>query len=354
MNEIAVSLHMHTWYSDGHGSHMDIVRAALKTGLDAVIVTDHNVLVHGLEGYYQEGGRRLLLLVGEELHDRTRIPQKNHLLVFGAGRELSAYAGDPQRLIDQARSSGGLAFIAHPIDPAMPAFGEDDISWEDWRVTGYTGIELWNSYSEIKTVAHSVPEAVFYAFFPSRLAHNPIPATIQRWDELLCAGKKVVAIGGADAHAIPKSLGPLHKIVFPYTYHFRAINTHLQLEKPLSGDIHTDRKLVYQALQSGHAFVGYDLPAPTRGFRFTAQGRGGTAWMGDEIPGQGGITLQVHLPSRAECRLIKNGKLLKTWTNRENCTHMTSEPGIYRVEAFREAFGRRRGWIFSNPIYVME
>jgi hypothetical protein len=98
--------------------------------------------------------------------------------------------------------------------------------------------------------------------------------------------------------------------------------------------------------------VGYDLPGSTRGFRFTAQGKDCNAWMGDEIPVQGGITLQVHLPQRAECRLIRNGKLLKTWTNRENCTHLTTEPGVYRVEVYVNAFGARRGWIFSNPIYV--
>ena len=53
MHEIIVNLHMHTRYSDGSGTHKDIAEAAMKTGLDAVIVTDHNVLVQGLEGYYR-------------------------------------------------------------------------------------------------------------------------------------------------------------------------------------------------------------------------------------------------------------------------------------------------------------
>ena len=29
-----------------------------------------------------------------------------------------------------------------------------------------------------------------------------------------------------------------------------------------------------------------------------------------------------------------------------------TEPGVYRVEAWRNYLGRKRGWIFSNPIYV--
>ena len=50
MQEIVVNLHMHTRYSDGSGTHKDIVRAAFQAGVDVVIVTDHNVLVQGFEG----------------------------------------------------------------------------------------------------------------------------------------------------------------------------------------------------------------------------------------------------------------------------------------------------------------
>src|SRR4030042_4734807 len=99
MPEIIPNLHMHTRYSDGAGTHADIARAAMKAGLDAVIVTDHNVWVDGPARYYKDGDRRVLLMVGEEIHDQARQPQKNHLLVFGAHRELATYAYDPQMLL---------------------------------------------------------------------------------------------------------------------------------------------------------------------------------------------------------------------------------------------------------------
>ena len=76
MHEIIVNLHMHTHYSDGSGRHQDIARAALKCGLDAVIVTDHNVLVRGFEGYVREGKGKVLMLIGQEIHDQDRDPQK--------------------------------------------------------------------------------------------------------------------------------------------------------------------------------------------------------------------------------------------------------------------------------------
>jgi hypothetical protein len=294
----------------------------------------------------------VLLLVGEEIHDQAREPQKNHMLVFGAGMELASYAPDSQRLLDQVRMKNALAFIAHPFDPALPAFGEGDISWVNWDVRGFNGIELWNGFSELKTVIKGLPDAVFYAFNPQYIAHGPLPATLRKWDELTRAGKRWVAIGGSDAHALPKRLGPIRRVLFPYTFHFSAINTHVYLPGPFSGNMEGDRLAVYQALRDGHAFIGYDLPASTRGFRFTAVGRDQQAWMGDEIPAKGGVTMQVHSPRPAELVLIKDGQVLKTWPNRENATHITSEPGVYRVEAYLQAFGKRRGWVFSNPIYV--
>jgi hypothetical protein len=354
MNEIVTNLHMHTPYSDGHYTHPEIVRAALKTGLDAVIVTDHNVWVNGPEDYYRDGDRRVLMLVGEEVHDQGREPQKNHLLVFGANREMATLAHDPQLLIEGVKKAGGISFIAHPVDPAAPAVGEPDISWESWDVLGFNGIELWNGFSEFKTLLKSRLHAVFYAYFPQRIARGPLPDALRRWDGLLSKDRRVVAIGGSDAHALPASMGPLRRTLFPYEFHFRAVNTHLLLPTPLSGEVAADRRLVLEALERGHAFIGYDLPASTSGFRFSAQGKDAIAWMGDELPAKDGVTLQVRMPRRAECRLLKDGKALKIWRNRETCTHITAEPGVYRVEVHIDYLGRQRGWIYSNPIYVRE
>jgi hypothetical protein len=352
MNELLINLHMHTFFSDGHLTHEEIARAALRAGLDAVIVTDHNVWVNGPEGVYKDGDKRLLLLVGEEIHDQARQPQKNHLMVFGAGRELATLAPEPERLLDAVRQANGLSFIAHPVDPPAPVFGETDISWVDWDVQGFTGLELWNAMSEFKSLLKTKLHAIYYAFNPQRIARGPFPAALRRWDDLLSAGRRVVAVGGSDAHALPARLGPLRRTLFPYEFHFQCVNTHLLTSQPLSGDLFEDRRLVIEALRQGHAFIGYDLPAPTRGFRFTAQGKDGLSGMGDELLCQEGVTLLIRLPRRTECRLIKDGKPIKVWHKRENCTYITSQPGVYRVEAYIHFRGRRRGWIYSNPIYI--
>lgn len=355
MLELLLNVHMHTPYSDGSGSHEDIAKAALKCGIDAVIVTDHNVYVHGIEGYRREGKRQVLLMMGEEVHDRTRDPQKNHLLIFGAKRELSPYGNNPQELINQVQRAGGLSFIAHPLDPALPIFNEDDISWEDWDVRGFTGLEIWNGFSELKRAIRTRLDGLFYAYFPQYYPVGPFPETLRRWDDLMITRReRIVAIGGSDAHALHMRLGPLRRTVFPYEYHFYSVNTHLLTNDCLCGDdFQADAGVVLTALRQGHAFIGYDLPASTRGFRFTAQGQGATAIMGDEIRLETGVTFQIRLPGKAECILVRDGQPIRRWNpGRDIHAHITNQPGIYRVECYLQYLGRRRAWIFSNPIYV--
>lgn len=352
MHEITINLHMHTVYSDGFGTHKELAQAAVRAGLDAIIITDHNIWVKGVEGYHYDGDNRVLVLVGEEVHDQARDPQKNHLLVFGADRELASYAPDPQNLINQARESGGLAFIAHPVDPEAPLFHQDDLSWVSWDVTGFTGIELWNAMSEFKSLLTSYPNAIKYALDFEKVAHGPLEASLKKWDELLSFGKPVVAVGGSDAHQLPSSLGPIKRTLFPYEDHFRAVNTHVLLPEPLTGDILTDKPLILDALASGHAYIGYDLPASTKGFHFNAHLADRTLTMGDTIGPNESVTLQIKLPQAAECHLLKDGEIIRSSYKRQSIVYKVESPGVYRVEAYIQFKGQRRGWIFSNPIYV--
>jgi len=347
---------MHTLYSDGSGTHKELAQAAIRAGLDAIIITDHNIWVQGIEGYHKEGENQVLVLVGEEVHDQARQPQKNHLLVFGTDREMASYAPDPQNLIDSVRDAQGLAFIAHPVDPEAPLFKEDDLSWVNWEAQGFTGIELWNAMSEFKSLLSSYPNAIRYAFNFENVAHGPFKETLKLWDELLALGKPVVAIGGSDAHQMPASLGPLKRTLFPYEKHFRAVNTHLLLPQPLSQDTLLDKALIYQALAAGHAFIGYDLPASTKGFSFNAHLTDATVTMGDTVDSSHkSATLQIKLPEATlptECHLIKDGEIIRSTSKRNAMVHKVEATGVYRVEAYIHFKGERRGWIFSNPIYI--
>ena len=351
-HEYVGNLHLHTPYSDGHVRHEDIAKAAIRAGLDFIVTTDHNIWVGGIDGYRTMGKKRLLLLAGEEVHDQSRNPQKNHLLIYETGNELATYAKDPQNLIDEVNTSGGMAFIAHPVDPEAPAFKEPDLSWVTWDIDGYTGLEIWNFMSEFKSLLKSFPKALYYAYKPDQIATGPFEEALAKWDSLLIKGKRVVAIGGADAHAFPIRIGPLRRTLFPFDFHFRTVNTHILLDEQLSGNADTDRKRIFQAIRRGHCFVGYDLPASTRGFRFIGVGNQGQVMMGDTLRSEFGATLQIKLPLRTSIRLIRNGEEISHWDNTEVAVYTAQDPGAYRVEAFIPYKGKLRGWIYSNPIYV--
>lgn len=354
MEELVIALHMHTRYSDGSGLHKDLAEAGLDAGVDALLVTDHNVLVQGLDGYHQRGKQRLLMLVGEELHDRTLPEGGSHLLVFGHKQELSRYTSDPQKLIDQANANGALSFIAHPIEDTLPDFNEGEFGWRDWSVKGYTGIELWNQMSEFKTRSQSLPKAALHAFFPQLMDQGPLEHTLQLWDQLMLTSKKpVVAVAGVDAHNLEYKYGPLRVRLYPYAFQFRSLNTHILVPNKLTGEINTDRTLILEALRQGHAFCAFDLPHPTRGFRFTCNTNDGTAIMGDTVQADAGLTFQVRLPIRTHVRLLKDGVVIKEHHDREVLTHLTKEPGVYRVVVYIDYRNRHRGWIFSNPIYAV-
>lgn len=351
-HEYVGNLHVHTLYSDGWGSHNHVASAALEAGLDFVVVTDHNVLVEGLDGYRQRQGQRVLLLTAEEVHDPTRSPQRNHLLIYEAGRELAPLAADPQQLINAANSEQGLTFLAHPFEFAAPKFGEGDLSWVSWEVEGFTGLEIWNFMSEFKSHLIGWPQALLHAYQPHRIANGPFPETLDRWDQLLAAGRRVVAIGGADAHARPVQRGPLRRTIFPYKFLFQTVNTHVLTHEPLTGEATLDRRRLFLAIRRGRCFVGYDLPASTRGFRFTAASDGGNALMGESVRAQFGVSLQIRTPQRCRLRLLRDGELIKEWQDQDGAVQTVQQPGAYRVEAYLPYAGRERTWILSNPIYV--
>lgn len=351
--EYAGNLHMHTPYSDGEAYHAQIAEAALQCGLDFIVVTDHNVLVRGVEGYYGDRQRGyVLLLTGEEVHDQTRLPQVNHFLAYGANNEVAQCAADPQALIDAVNAAGGAGFLAHPTDAIIPWVDEPPIPWVDWQVERYTGLEIWNYMSAFKDLLPNPLTGAFNVMRPEDAVIGPPPSMLALWDKLLSAGQQVVGIGNSDAHGTIFHVGPLSKVVFPYEFLFRCVNTHILTAQPFSGEWVSDQQILYRAIKAGQAFIGYDLPGDTRGFRYEAHSSDGAATMGGTVNIGAGVTLTVRAPASATIKLIHRGSVIAEAPNSDNLTFNAKQPGAYRVEIWRTYRGRERCWILSNPIYV--
>jgi len=347
-HEYSGSIHLHTTASDGALAPQEVARIASQAGLDFLIVTDHNVLTPAVEGWYGE----VLLLVGEEVHDTTRAPEASHYLAFGIHSHIPAEGASAQQVINQVSTQGGFGFIAHPFEHSPPFTGEPELLWVDWEVTGHAGLEIWNYMSEFKSYLCNLRRTLFLIFWPQWAIRGPFPETLAKWDELL-SRRKTAAIAGTDAHGNTYSIGPLRRAVLPYEHCFRAVRTHIFTSQPLSGVLDRDRRLVYRALREGRAFVAYDAIGNATGLSFEARSGASMCGMGEDVRLSGEVTLEVSSPLRAELRLLRNGQTVAQ-TEGTGLRYTTGESGVYRVEAHRRHLGRRRGWVFTNPIYVLD
>lgn len=355
MIELVGNLHLHTTASDGAGTHDFVAEAAIRAGLDFIMYTDHNVWVDGVEGWYHapESGREILRLMGQEINDQRLEPEANHLLCHFICEDLNGIAADPQKLITAVTDRNGLSFLAHPLERPGLRAAKQIYPWINWEVSGYTGIELWNAMTDVKWQLRTIPRGLFGAYLPYSAISAPFPEVLAKWDQLLATGQKVVAIGNSDAHGVSFTLGLLTKKIYPYEFLFRAVNTHLLLAEPLARQVAQARTQIRAALAAGHCFICYDLIGAARGFLFTGQSGSNEAMMGDTLLLQDQLRLQVLSPQPATLRLLKDGRVL-THRHGHSLEWVTDEPGVYRVEAYRRFWGKQRGWVFTNPIYVRE
>lgn len=341
-------LHVHSRHSDGIGPIPRIARAASRAGVDFVFVTDHDTLAgreRGEAGWYGD----TLVLVGQEVSP----PEGNHFLVFGLDEVISRKLL-PEQFVEAAAVRGGLGFVAHPHYPEDDRYPLKPFPWNDWSVTGFAGIEIWNytvDWLTDVTPARLAPALLW----PGRTVDGPDPRTLARWDKLLAAawtrGRRVVGIGGVDAHGI----------LYSYRRMFRALRTHILVNEDWSGDWGRDEEIILEALREGRAYVAYDELHDATGFQFFGEAAGERVPMGDRLslssPGTAATTssprtwLTVRAP--AEC-LIKLKTPRGTAAEAEASTleYRLTKPGVYRAEAWLP--GRRgwRPWVFTNPIYV--
>jgi hypothetical protein len=337
MHDLACVVHLHSTYSDGTGTVRQIAKAGRRAGADVVLLTDHDTLAakrNGEEGWYGN----VLLLVGEEVSPRRR----NHYLAFGLDEEIDHSDLDAAGICRAVRAAGGFGFAAHPFSQGSKRFKRagPGMPFDALDCEALDGIELWSLVNDTGESVESVGEMARFLLAPGRALDHPPERNMRAWDEL-CRARRVVAIGGVDAHQYGKRIGPFVPLrLMAYHRSFRHIRTHVLCEGP------PDREQVYAALRSGHCYLSVDSIGPPRGFGFEAD----DLPMGAEAPA-GRRKLTARTPADAQLRLLRDGREIAGATG-HTLEAEVEEPGVYRVEARRRKHGRERTWILSNPIYL--
>ena len=332
LTDLACVVHLHTTHSDGTGTVADIVRAGRRNALDAILLTDHDTLGGRVdEGWHED----VLLLVGEEVSPI----QHDHTLVFGVDEVLDWH----DRPIEEVVADAPLAFAAHPFSRGSQRFRRfRGMPHTAPFADSVTGIELWSFVTDTAEQATSLREVLRFIARPERTLRAPPAANLIEWDRA-CARRRVVALGGLDAHQVGiRVAGRVPLRLMSYSRSFRFIRTHVLVRGELSGSLEHDRALVYEALGEGRCYIAVDAFAQARGFAYWGDGLD----MGAEAPFDG-QALHVRLPRPASIRLLRGGEEVAS----ADGAALDLEPrtaGAYRVEV---RLGGRT-WILSNPIYL--
>ncbi|MEW6651957.1 MAG: PHP domain-containing protein [Bacteroidota bacterium] len=347
MFEYTGVIHIHSIFSDGSGEVQDIAAYGKECGLDYLILTDHNTLRALHEGY-EKWYDNTLLLVGCEINDKQN---QNHLLAMGIEETISTRIPAIE-YTKKVKELGGISFIAHPFEKRNSMAQHPPYPWIEWNSKDFDGIEIWNHMSEWME-GLTEHNKYNYIIHPLRSIIGPTEETLSMWDKLNIE-RKVVGIGGVDAHAHKVNLlGFFEMEVFPYKVLFKSIRTHIIVNERLNrsqedGDILHSKKLIYTALKNGNCFISNYYHGDAKGFRFFAEDGEHIHQMGETLPFAEKIKLRVILPNiSATINFVCNGECLRS-IDGSDAEFDADKPGIYRVEVYLN----QNAWIFTNHIRI--
>lgn len=113
-------LHVHSEYSkDSNSSHSDIIKTALKRGLDGFAICDHDTVEGGIVCAEKavELGLEITVIPGVEVSS-----SKGHILVLGVRENIEPLLS-PEETIRRARKLGGTVIIPHPFKRSSHGIG---------------------------------------------------------------------------------------------------------------------------------------------------------------------------------------------------------------------------------------
>lgn len=107
--KINIDLHVHTNYSKcAILNPSEIEPLALKRGLNAVAITDHNTIAGALE--VKKYSKKIKVIIGEEINTT-----KGEIIGYFLNEQIPPFL-TPEETIKEIKRQGGLVSVPHPFD----------------------------------------------------------------------------------------------------------------------------------------------------------------------------------------------------------------------------------------------
>lgn len=319
-------LHCHSYLShDSKGKVEDIAAACASVGIDFLVMTDHQTpysIARGARGVIA----KTLFVVGAELRTPDGV-----LLAFPL-RKFVSPKPTTQEVVDEVHAQDALALVGHAE------------YFEPWGTRGLDGCEVVNLHAAAR--AADKPALLVSGIFAGPrtlfevLCKRP-DAVLARYDEQLRTRRPFPLVAGNDAHENIKLFGPLGGTIGTYEELFKVVTTHV-LAPTL------DEAALVAAFRAGRTYLSFDLFGDTTGFRFTAEGGGSVATLGDRVPTHDRLKLVVEVPRRSRIEVFRDGMLAQAVVGtRLEVAH--PEPGVWRAEVRLED---GRPWVLASPLWI--
>jgi len=358
--------HVHTTLSDGSGSFDSVAAAAARAGLDFLIFTDHGDATRVPEPPRYRSG--VLCLDAVEISTAG-----GHYAALGLPSVSYPLAGEADAVVEDVARLGGLGIATHPDSPKRA------LQWRNWDLP-IDAFEWLNADTEWRTKSRTelARAALHYAVRgPETIAsmfERPV-TTLARWDRAGAAGRRLVVVAGADAHA---RLGPrgspdddergetdeAWSLPLPsYESVLRSLSLRVEIDHRFTADPVASAAALLGAIRRGRVFTVIDGYATPGAFEFFAETPSGIRRMGEVIARDDGpvrLRARAAAPAGATIVLVRDGVPVARGTglaldfvvprDGEEAT------GMFRVEVVLPRHGPREPapWILSNAIYVSE
>ena len=334
------AIHIHSEFSDGSGNIEEITMAAKASGLDWIIVTDHNNF-EIREGIING----ITVIKGEEISQ----PDRNHYLCLGINKCIYPSENIAEN-IEEVRRNNGFGFAAHPDELDNRKNKYKPIKWTDKTVIP-DGVEIWNWFSQWADNynGNNIFTSAYSYFFKHNLVKKPNRNTLDWWDKLNCPNEKIIpAIGGVDAHALKVKNYIIPVTVFPYKTLFKTIGNQIIIKKPLAESFANRKEQILTALKNGNNII-INRKTYNKAPEIYVKRSNKTAFCGEEIYLDDNTYLHFNCDKYANIKIFRNGQFF-TENKAKTYEFKLNKIGKYRIEAEINGYG----YAYSNPIIVKE